>query len=191
MTLERDVELGHLAAVFDEVRTGAGATVVISGPLGVGRSAVLLAGAAQARRAGFQVRWAAASPLESDFGLGVVLQLLAPGQHGEPAVSESTVDSIVRALSTGGPLALLVDDLQWSDEASLRALARLACRIGRLPVVLVVTVRDGDPGTETPLVREVLDAAAVVLRPRGLSPAATGLPCSGRFPTLIASKAPN
>ncbi|NGY63301.1 AAA family ATPase [Lentzea sp. NEAU-D13] len=174
MTLERDVELGHLAAVFDQARTGAGATVVISGPLGVGRSALLLAGAAWARRAGYQVRWAAASPLESDFVLGVVLQLLALGQHGEPAVSESTVDSIVHALSTGEPLALLVDDLQWSDEASLRALARLACRIGRLPVVLVVTVRDGDPGTETPLVREVLDAAAVVLRPRDLSPAATG-----------------
>jgi DNA-binding NarL/FixJ family response regulator len=173
MTLERDVELAHLAGVFEQARTGAGATVVITGPLGVGRSAMLLAGAAQARRAGYHVRWAAASPLESDFVLGVVLQLLAPS-GGEPAVSESTVDSIVRALSVGGPLALLVDDLQWSDEASLRALGRLACRIGRLPVVLVVTVRDGDPGTEAPLVREVLDSAAVVLRPRPLSPAATG-----------------
>lgn len=173
MALERDIELAQLGTVLDGVRTGAGATVVISGPLGVGRSALLLAAGEQARRRGYRVRWAAASPLESDFALGVVLQLLAPDAGG-PAVTESTVDSVVRALSADEPLALLVDDLHWSDELSLRVLGRLTCRLGRVPVVLVVTVRDGDPGTEAPMVRDVLDSASVVLRPRALSLAATG-----------------
>lgn len=173
MMLERDEELAQLEAVLDRARAGAGASVVISGPLGVGRSALLLAAGEQARRRGYRVRWAAASPLERDFVLGVVSQLFHSGS-GERATGESTVDSVVRALSAEAPLALLVDDLQWGDEASLRTLGRLACQVDRLPVVLFVTVRDGDPGTEAASVRDVLDSASVVLRPRALSAAATG-----------------
>ncbi|MFC3892775.1 AAA family ATPase [Lentzea rhizosphaerae] len=173
MMLERDEELAQLEAVLDRGRAGAGASVVISGPLGVGRSALLLAAGEQARRRGYRVRWAAASPLERDFVLGVVSQLFHSGS-GERATGESTVDSVVRALSAEAPLALLVDDLQWGDEASLRTLGRLAHQVDRLPVVLVVTVRDGDPGTEAAPVRDVLDSASVVLRPRALSAAATG-----------------
>lgn len=173
MMLERDAELAQLEAVLDEARAGAGATVVISGPLGVGRSALLLAAGEQARQRGYRSRWAAASPLESRFELGVALQLLAP-DAGDLVVSQSTVDSVVRSLSLDEPLVLLVDDLQWSDEPSLRVWGRLACRLARLPLVLVVTVREGDPGSEAPLVRDVLDSASVVLRPRVLSPAAIG-----------------
>lgn len=172
MTLERDAELAQLETVLDDARAGTGTTVVISGPLGVGRSALLLAAGEQARRRGYGVRWAAASPLESGFALGVVLQLFAQ-DDGERAVSESTVDSIFRSLAADEPLVLLVDDLHWSDGLSLRMLGRLARRLDRLPVVLVVTVREGDPGTEAPLVRDVLDSASVVLRPRALSRAAT------------------
>lgn len=172
MRLERDLELARLAAVFGEARRGAGATVVISGPLGAGRSALLLAAGDEARRFGFRTRWAAASALESDFELGVVLQLLGAG--GGTDLSESTVEWAVRGLCADQPLLLLVDDVHRSDEPSLRALGRLAYRLDHLPVVLAVTVRDGDPGTDLPLVRDVLDSASVVLRPRALSPAATG-----------------
>jgi len=172
MLLERDAELARLTAVLAQARTGAGATVVIRGPLGVGRTAFLRAADDQARQLGFRTRWAAASPSESDFALGVTLQLLAHADDG-PVLTESTVDSAVRALSAEQPLALLVDDLHWSDELSLKALGRLVCQLGSLPVTLIVTVRDGDPGTELPLVRDVLDSASVVLRPASLSRAAT------------------
>jgi DNA-binding SARP family transcriptional activator len=39
------------------------------------------------------------------------------------------------------PLLLLLDDLQWADEASLRLLHYLTRRIGRLPILLIATFR--------------------------------------------------
>lgn len=42
-------------------------------------------------------------------------------------------------------LALTVDDLQWCDDASLGFLAHLALRADRLPVVLIGTIRTGEP----------------------------------------------
>ena len=44
-------------------------------------------------------------------------------------------------LASRGPLLLLVDDLHWADEASLRFLAYLAWRVDELPVALVTTAR--------------------------------------------------
>ncbi|MDX6677882.1 MAG: hypothetical protein QOE31_1934 [Solirubrobacteraceae bacterium] len=43
-----------------------------------------------------------------------------------------------------GPLVLVVDDLQWADGPSLRALAYLANRIDSLALTLLVGVRDGE-----------------------------------------------
>jgi DNA-binding CsgD family transcriptional regulator len=52
-------------------------------------------------------------------------------------------------LSARSPLLLAVDDLQWSDEMSLRALAYLARRLDGVPIALVATVRTGDEMSET------------------------------------------
>ena len=70
-----------------------------------------------------------------------------------------------------GPLALVVDDLQWADEPSQRALAYLARRIEGSPIALVAAVRTGgELGPE--LAGLTADPAAVVLRPRPLTEAA-------------------
>ena len=47
------------------------------------------------------------------------------------------------------PLAVLVDDLPWADQSSQRFFAYLAERLDDLPVALVVTIRTGDPGSES------------------------------------------
>jgi hypothetical protein len=49
-------------------------------------------------------------------------------------------------LAGSTPLLLTVDDLQWADHSSLSWLAYLGRRIGELPVLLAVSVREGDPG---------------------------------------------
>jgi DNA-binding NarL/FixJ family response regulator len=70
------------------------------------------------------------------------------------------------------PLAMLVDDLQWADRPSLRFLAYLADRVGDLPLLLVVTIRQGEEPTDRRALMAVRDAPeASLLRPDSLSDA--------------------
>lgn len=71
------------------------------------------------------------------------------------------------------PLLLAIDDVQWSDGASLGFLTQLAGRLHELPVALVVCVRAGEPGPpEELLLRLRAQAGRDVLRPAPLSAAA-------------------
>jgi DNA-binding CsgD family transcriptional regulator len=51
-------------------------------------------------------------------------------------------------LSGDAPLLLALDDLQWSDEMSLRALAYLARRLDGVPIAVVATLRTGEEMSE-------------------------------------------
>jgi DNA-binding NarL/FixJ family response regulator len=71
------------------------------------------------------------------------------------------------------PLWLAVDDLQWVDPPSLRALHYLGGRIGELPVLLVSTLRRHDPGASAELVAHLEELpAATTLELSALSAAA-------------------
>ena len=72
------------------------------------------------------------------------------------------------------PLLLAVDDLQWSDLASLRWLAYLLPRMEGLDLLVLAAVRSQAPGGGQPLVGQILsDPLAAVLRPEALSVQAT------------------
>lgn len=79
--------------------------------------------------------------------------------------------SLVERMCADSPVTILVDDLQWADEPSLRWLTYLATRLSGLRVLMVVAVRDGDPRSVRPLVTEVVGAAGHNLRPEPLSAA--------------------
>lgn len=80
----------------------------------------------------------------------------------------------VAALSEERPLVLVVDDLHWSDAASLRFLTFLARRAGDLPILLLLGTRPEEPGTETDLLEALADTPEVeTVRPGPLSPAGT------------------
>lgn len=77
-------------------------------------------------------------------------------------------------LSSDAPLLLAVDDLQWIDRPSARALAFIARRLEGQPLALVLATRPLDP-EETPVSASLLaDPAAQVLRPEPLTRAAVG-----------------
>jgi DNA-binding CsgD family transcriptional regulator/tetratricopeptide (TPR) repeat protein len=69
-----------------------------------------------------------------------------------------------------GPLVVLVDDAQWADAASLRALAFVLPRMQDLGLLLVVAVRPEEPGGGQRMLDLIFtDPAAQVLRLRPLS----------------------
>ena len=76
---------------------------------------------------------------------------------------------LVGNLADEQPVALLVDDGQWADQASLQFLDYLARRLEDVPVALIVATRPVAGAGDPLLARLVTDPAAQVLRPAPLS----------------------
>jgi DNA-binding CsgD family transcriptional regulator len=74
--LERAAELQRIDALLEHARDGAGATLAIEGPAGIGKTELLSAACDRAARAGFQVLRARGGDLEVDMAFGVARQLL-------------------------------------------------------------------------------------------------------------------
>ena len=98
------------------------------------------------------------------------------------------------ALAERAPLALVVDDLHWSDEPSLRFLAYLAARLEGLPLLLLAATR---PAAALPHGhRHLLDALTIaapitLLQPAALSAAGSAAlvrdAFDGRAPDVLCS----
>lgn len=196
MLLEREDELDVVDGALVDTCAGIGSLLVITGPLGIGKSELLDACAQRGRGNGLRVLRADCAAHEREFEFGVVRQLLEPafradsseaqrrgGDHRDPPSERRDPERLLEAIrhdaypliadmSAEQPLLILVDDLQWADAASLSLLSGLAGRVAGLPVTIAVTVLDGDPGAELSPVRDVRDAATRVLRPGRLSAAA-------------------
>jgi DNA-binding CsgD family transcriptional regulator len=77
---------------------------------------------------------------------------------------------LARGLTERGPLALMVDDVQWADGASLRWLAYLARRVDDVPLMLVASQRSGEPSASDDALAELRAVAGdQVLRPAALT----------------------
>jgi hypothetical protein len=87
--LERDAELGRLAGDLVQARAGNGRTVLICGPAGIGKTALLGRVQHRARAEGVLVLRARGVELEQDFAFGVVRQLLERVVLGLEAVQRS------------------------------------------------------------------------------------------------------
>ncbi|MDT7789794.1 MAG: hypothetical protein QOF58_8213 [Pseudonocardiales bacterium] len=201
--LERDDETNLVGQALEQARGGVGSIVVVAGPLGNGKTALLRALSRHPGAASFSVRHASATLMERDHAYGVVRQFLEPALTGAPDEVWSGSAVLARPVFGGGagddghddaarsvqlgllslgrnlsaikPLFVLVDDLQWVDEPSLELLEVLAGRIRHLPMVVLVTVREGDSLAERPAAASILAAATRRLRPRPLSPAGTAM----------------
>ena len=84
-------------------------------------------------------------------------------------------------LCSDSPLALLVDDLQWCDAPSARALAFIGRRLDGQPLVLIVATRPLDPALTPEAAMLVGDPAVEVLRPSRLTPTAIGELVAARY----------
>jgi DNA-binding CsgD family transcriptional regulator len=192
--LERDRELGMIAAAIDAAADGRGGVVWIEGPSGIGKTSLLRAGCEHARAAGLRVMRARPGPLEREFAFGVVRGLYEPVVTARPDVlaagparlaapvvtlAEPSARSAVTAerlhglywltvtLADEAPLLLAVDDAHWADEPSLRALAYLARRVEELPVAMLLAARSDLSSDAPDTIRD--DQVTIVVRPGPLT----------------------
>ena len=210
MLLERSAELMSVEDGLAAAASGRGRMLVFEGPAGIGKTRLLDAARTAAAGRGFRVLIARASPLEREFGFGVVRDLLEPvlrdpaeraglmqgaARFAGPALDlgETEVPSfaalhgiywLVAELAERRPLLLAVDDAHWADGSSLRALHHIAHRMADLPVLIAVATRPAEPGGDAGEFLEALAAepGTTVLRPAPLSDAATGVVLRTVFP---------
>ena len=96
--LERDEQLAVVCAEIEALEAGAGSVLVLSGPAGIGKTALLQRALEFARDRGVDVLTARGDELERDLGHGVTRQLL------DGAVKR--LDDRDRELLLEGPAAL-------------------------------------------------------------------------------------
>jgi DNA-binding SARP family transcriptional activator len=84
-----------------------------------------------------------------------------PGPDATPGALRlfEAVAQLLQSLAAGQPLVLVLEDLHWADEMSIRLLAFLGRRVQRAAVLILVTVRDED-AAEAPILRQTLDELA-------------------------------
>ncbi|KJS58844.1 helix-turn-helix transcriptional regulator [Streptomyces rubellomurinus] len=186
--VERDRSLAFLTEMLATVAVGGrGAMAVIGGTVGSGKTELLHAVADRAGEHGARVLSAAGIRAERAVPLGVLAQLLlgpdlpaagaervarlldeaaaqvGPVTGGPDAAAMPTrimhgVCGFLGELACQGPLLILVDDVHWSDDASLQCLLYLARRLRAARVLLVFAESEhalrANPLFRTELLRE-------------------------------------
>jgi DNA-binding CsgD family transcriptional regulator len=128
--VERETELGEAGEVLDGARGGAGAALLVEGPAGIGKSALIRAIRANAAAGGFTVMSARGAELEREFSFGVVRQLFEPAlaaadesERGtllagaaslaEPAIGKLAAAQSAEASPTSDPSFAVLHGLYW------------------------------------------------------------------------------
>jgi predicted ATPase len=167
-TVGRESELAAIGAFLDEPRASL-ATFLIEGDVGIGKSTLWREAARAAWDRSYRVL--ACRPDETEMGIGFagLIDLLgdvaneathelpepqrkaldaalmrgsaeAPVEPGAVAVA---VTGILRMLARRGPLAIAIDDSQWLDAPTRRALGFALRRLDAEPIVVIVARRMG------------------------------------------------
>jgi DNA-binding SARP family transcriptional activator len=193
--VEREHELQAIDSALHGLVSGQGTIVLIEGPAGIGKTRLLEELRRSATGLDVLVLTARAGLLEREFAFGVVRQLLEEVSTPEllegPAAAARAVLSdsgpaegtfpilnglfrLVERLAAERPLVLCVDDLQWSDPASLRFTAYLARRVAALQILIAATVRTGEPDSDEALLGDLAhEPVAISVLPRPLTVDAT------------------
>jgi DNA-binding SARP family transcriptional activator len=177
----RASELAAIDTLLAAARDGL-QLLAIDGKAGIGKTILWREGIARARARGYRVLSCRAVQAEARLSFAGLADMLAPVEvdayaalpapqrHAlEVALLRAEADDAVldpRAIGTGlvslttalaarGPLLLAIDDLQWLDQPTVRALVFALRRIDDAPVAVLATRRPGEPQPTDALVAAV------------------------------------
>jgi predicted ATPase len=149
--LERDEPLGRLRGRA-EAAADTGGIVLVTGEAGVGKSALV-----DALAAGTELRvWTGwCERLFTPRPLGAIADIAARAggalaevmRSGAPAYE---VFPVLLGELASRPTLLVIEDLQWADDATLDVVALLARRVAATRSLAVITARDDEPCTAHP-----------------------------------------
>lgn len=154
----RDVELGRLLELVDATRSGRGATVLLAGDAGMGKTALVGRLVAAVRGKGVRVFETGCSEIDARRPFGALLDLAGPPPVGHAsgttaggAVYELALAARILDLARERAALLVIDDLHWVDPATSGLLPHLARRIRDLRAVLLATYRSDEMHRRHPL----------------------------------------
>ena len=154
--LERSGELATLDRLLEAVRaSGSGALCLIGGEAGVGKTALVRQLAA--RNPATRVLWGACDPLFTPRPLGPMMDIasLVGGEllrlGGSRARPYEIASALLKELRSASPAIVVLEDMQWADEATLDVLRLLSGRVESASALVIATYRDDELGRVHPL----------------------------------------
>jgi DNA-binding CsgD family transcriptional regulator len=182
LLVDRAQEQRQLRQATRRVAAGLGGAVLLEGEPGIGKTALLDVVAADAAGLGVRVLRGAGTQLERRLAFAAVMSafpsespairragestVLAGAADQEYVVAEAVLDRLDQWCARG-PVALVLDDVQWADPSSRLVLGRLGSALGQLPLLLVLAYQPTPGDTE-------LDGLLRRLRARGAVPLPLG-----------------
>ena len=163
-------ELKVIGALVSAVTQGRGGVLVIEGPPGIGKSRLLTEVLALADKGGVRALFGEAFEYQQTVPF---FSLFMATLRADPPVGDAEalrrlgtsadvhywvvhdLQGAIHAAASRIPLAILLEDIHWADNATLLALRSLAATRPDVPVLWVLTARTGAGG---PAVRETLTA---------------------------------
>ena len=160
-----------LRQALDDMLAGHGALVLVSGEAGIGKTALATDLARSAAEAGALVLTGHAYDLSvtppygpwleifDEYPLSETLPPVPPFTHDLEASSAlgsgarlfATAREFFTSIASQRPLVLVLDDLQWADQASLDLLRVMSRRLATRRILIVGTFRPDEPGRDHPL----------------------------------------
>ncbi len=160
--IERGDFLASLEGLLGEAHGGSGRLVFLGGEAGVGKTtlAAALINAADAQ----VVRRGSCDNVTMAEALGPLVDALpevAEMLDGEAAVSRLRLFRHVRDMLSEPPTLLVLEDVQWADEATLEVLRFMGRRLGGTRLMILATFRSEEVGSDHPLTVVLGDLAAL------------------------------
>lgn len=152
-----------LSALRGASQHGTSASVVISGPGGIGKTALLAEICEHATRMKIRVGRSTCDPIEPVWPGAPVIAALRAGREplttageyeqiagvvSEPLLLADRIASCLEDLATVQPLLFAIDDFQWADRVSRFLLRSMLSRLAGLPVVWMFASRDDPIGID-------------------------------------------
>jgi tetratricopeptide (TPR) repeat protein len=222
--VDRSQELATLHGGIEALRHGGGAAVWVEGEPGIGKSSLVVEALAGTSELGWDIGWGIADQLAERLPLSVMqdclqVRLSSPdprrahaagllrsqrlGLFADGDASASGVEvlmALADELCAVAPTVMVIDDLQWADDASLLVWHQLAASIDQLRLLLIATCRSDPRRPEIQQVRASLarrGGALVTLGPlpetdvAALVTAMLGAPPGDKLRQLTAQAAGN
>jgi tetratricopeptide (TPR) repeat protein len=166
---------------------GRGSLVFVTGEPGIGKTTAAQSVATAAAAVGAEVLWAACwqddatahAPWRSvladlgEAGVGA-LSVLSSNEELDPTAATAAragayarvVDALT-ALARQRPIVLVLDDLHWADDGTVRLLAAMRGRLPATPMLIIGTYRDNEVASDSLLAGVATAADRIALAPLG------------------------